>query len=70
MNCKNVDTKEQAYSYIDSKTLFNFGFDNYTHQPLAAVGDIVSDSKVYEAKQDMRVAVTVEKRRVSTYSER
>ena len=60
MNCKNVDTKEQAYSYIDSKTLFNFGFDNYTHQPLAAVGDIVSDSKVYEAKQDMRVAVTVE----------
>ena len=60
MNCKNVDTKEQAYSYIDSKALFNFGFDNYTHQPLAAVGDIVSDSKVYEAKQDMRVAVTVE----------
>ena len=60
MNCKTIDTKEQAYSYIDSKALFNFGFDNYTHQPLAAVGDIVSDSKVYEAKQDMRVAVTVE----------
>lgn len=60
MNCKNVDTKEQAYSYIDSKALFNFGFDNYTHQPLASVGDIVSDSKVYEAKDDMRVAVTVE----------
>lgn len=60
MNCKNVDTKEQAYSYIDSKTLFNFGFDNYIHQPLASVGDIVSDSKVYEAKDDMRVAVTVE----------
>lgn len=60
MNCKNVDTKEQAYSYIDSKELFNFGFDNYTHQPLASVGDIVSDSKVYEAKDNMRVAVTVE----------
>ncbi len=60
MNCKNADTKEQAYSYIDSKTLFDFGFDNYLHQPLAAVGDIVADSKVYEAKDDMRVAVTVE----------
>lgn len=60
MNCKNVDTKEQAYSYIDSKTLFDFGFDNYLHQPLAAVGDIVSDKKVYEAKDDIRVALTVE----------
>lgn len=60
MNCKNVDTKEQAYSYIDSKTLFEFGFDNYKHTPLTSVGDIINDSKVYEAKQDMRVAVTVE----------
>ncbi len=60
MNCNDVDTKEQAYSYIDTKALFNFGFDNYVHKPLAAVGDIISDSKVYEAKNDMRVAVTVE----------
>ncbi|MCD8180796.1 MAG: D-alanyl-D-alanine carboxypeptidase [Firmicutes bacterium] len=60
MNCANADTKEQAYSYIDSKSLFEFGFDNYTHQTLATVGDIIYDSKVYEAKDDMRVAVTVE----------
>lgn len=60
MNCKNVDTKEQAYSYIDSKALFEFGFDNYKHKPLVSKGDIVSDSKVYEAKDDMRVALTVE----------
>ena len=60
MNCQNVDTKEQAYSYIDSKALYDFGFDNYVHQPIAKVGDIVSDSKVYEAKNDMRVAVTVD----------
>ena len=60
MNCQNVDTKEQAYSYIDSKNLFDFGFENYLHHPLAAVGDIVSDQKVYEAKDDMRVALTVE----------
>ncbi|MCC8160029.1 MAG: D-alanyl-D-alanine carboxypeptidase [Oscillospiraceae bacterium] len=60
MNCANADTKEQAYSYIDSKSLFEFGFDNYLHQILATVGDIIYDSKVYEAKDDMRVAVTVE----------
>lgn len=60
MNCQNVDTKEQAYSYLDSKALFDFGFENYLNQPIAAVGDIVSDQKVYEAKEDMRVALTVE----------
>lgn len=60
MNCANVDTKEQAYSYIDSKTLFDFGFDHYQSQVLASTGDIVYDSKVYEAKNDIRVALTVE----------
>lgn len=60
MNCQNVDTREQAYSYIDSKELFDFGFENYLHHPIAAVGDIVSDQKVYEAKDDTRVALTVE----------
>lgn len=60
MNCRDADTREQAYSYIDSKALFNFGFDNYSHIQIADVGDIVADSKVYEAKEDMRVAVTVE----------
>lgn len=34
MNCKNVDTKEQAYSYIDSKALFILVFVNYTHHRL------------------------------------
>lgn len=60
MHCSDEDTREQAYSYIDSKTLFDFGFDHYTKQQIASVGDIVADSKVYEAKNDMRVAVTVE----------
>ena len=60
MHCSDEDTREQAYSYIDSKALFDFGFDHYTHMQIANVGDIVADSKVYEAKDDMRVAVTVE----------
>ncbi len=60
MNCPNSDTKEGAYSYIDAKNLFEFGFDNYVQKTIAAPGDIVSDSKVYEAKHDSRVALTVE----------
>ncbi len=60
MNCPNADTKEKAYSYIDSKTLFDFGFDHYQNQLISSAGDIVADSKVYEAKNDIRVAMTVE----------
>lgn len=60
MNCPDKDVREQAYSYIDSKTLFEFGFNNYKHKDVAKVGDVVADSKVYEAKDDMRVAVTIE----------
>lgn len=61
MNCKDANTTDQAFSYIDSKALFDFGFENYSHHQIANIGDIVADSKVYEAKDDMRVAVTVEK---------
>lgn len=61
MKCPNKDTKENAYSYIDSKTLLEFGFDNYSYQTIALPGDIISDSKVYEAKNDTRIAITVEK---------
>ena len=60
MKCPNVDDNEKAYSYIDSKALFDFGFDNYVGQIVATPGDIVSDSKVKEAKGDTRVALTVE----------
>lgn len=60
MNCPNIDTKENAYSYIDTKNLFDFGFDNYVQQTIVNPGDIVSDSKVYEAKNDARIALTVE----------
>lgn len=60
MNCPNENDNEKAYSYIDSKALFSFGFDNYVNQVVATPGDIVSDSKVKEAKGDTRVALTVE----------
>ncbi len=60
LDCKNENDNEKAYSYIDSKSLFTFGFDNYVNQIVATPGDIVSDSKVKEAKADTRVALTVE----------
>ncbi len=60
MGCPDEDVGEQAYSYIDSKTLFEYGFNHYRHQDIAKNGDVAADSKVYEAKNDMRVAVTVE----------
>lgn len=60
MNCPDEDVREEAYSYIDSKALFEFGFNNYLHSDIAKAGDVVQDSKVYEAKNDMRVAITIE----------
>lgn len=60
MGCPNEDVDDKAYSYIDSRSLFDFGFNNYIGQVIATPGDIVSDSKVFEAKGGTRVALTVE----------
>lgn len=59
MKCPDADTRENAYSYIDSRTLFEFGFNNYSERTIVSPGDPVADSKVYEAKDDTRVALTV-----------
>lgn len=60
LNAPNKDNDNKAYSYIDSRNLFDFGFDNYVNNVIAMPGDIVADSKVSEAKNDTRVALTVE----------
>lgn len=54
MKCKN-----QEVCYTNSKDLLKYGFDNYKYQTIAVAGEVVSDSKVYEAKDDERVAFTV-----------
>lgn len=59
LNAKNTDTQAGAYSYVDSKKLFEFGFNNYSSKKLASPGDVIHDSKVYEAKGGTRVALTV-----------
>lgn len=60
MNSPNLDTKENAYSYIETKKIFEFGFDHYLHQAIAEPGDIIHDLKVNEAKNDTRLALTVD----------
>lgn len=47
-------------SYTDSKALLDLGFANYTQTTIASPDTIVLDSKVYEAKDDTRVALTVD----------
>lgn len=59
LKCNNKDTGSNAYSYIDSRNLFNYGFNNYVSKQIASPGDVIADSKVYEAKSDTRVALTV-----------
>lgn len=59
LNAKNTDTQSGAYSYVDTKKMFEFGFNNYSSKKLASPGDVVHDSKVYEAKNGTRVALTV-----------
>lgn len=60
LKCDDVNVNEGAYSYTISRSLFDFGFNNYESGVLAAPGTVVADSKVYEAKKDKRVTLTVE----------
>lgn len=60
LKCADEDYNEKAYSYIVTKRLFDFGFNNYRAGTLATPGNIVADSKVYEAKEDKRVTLTVD----------
>ena len=60
LKCDDTDTNQNAYSYIISRSLFDFGFNNYESGVLASPGTVVADSKVYEAKKDKRVSLTVD----------
>ncbi len=61
MKCQNTTiVANGAYSFVDSKNLLEYGFDNFKYITIAANGDIVSDSGVYEAKNNIRVALTPE----------
>ncbi|MCH5185267.1 MAG: D-alanyl-D-alanine carboxypeptidase [Oscillospiraceae bacterium] len=58
MKCPNQGSGATAYSFSDTKALFEYAFDTYEYVTIASANDIVSDSKVYEAKDDARVALS------------
>ena len=60
LKCDDLDVKENAFSYKISKSLFDFGFNNYESGIVAATGTIVTHSKVAESKKGKAVNLTVE----------
>ena len=59
MNCKNTTMElNGAYSFVDSRQLLEHGFNNYKYITVVPTGDMIADSSVYEAKDDVRVAIT------------
>ncbi len=61
MGCDNQDQKENAYSFTDTTAMFEYIFNNYKSVTIASTSDVVSDSKVYEAKDSTRVALSPSK---------
>ena len=60
LKCDDLDVKENAFSYKVSKSLFDFGFNNYESGIVATTGTIVTHSKVAESKNGKAVNLTVE----------
>ncbi|MBR5809735.1 MAG: D-alanyl-D-alanine carboxypeptidase, partial [Clostridia bacterium] len=60
MGAPNQDANEKAYSFRDTAAIFDYVFDTYQSVVLAKKGDVIHDSKVDEAKNSTRLALTVE----------
>lgn len=58
MKCPNQGTGETAYSFADTKALFEYAFDIYKYTVVVSPEDIVADSKVNESKDNARVALS------------
>lgn len=61
LGCDNSDQNEHAYSFVDTKAMFEYVFENYKSVTIATTSDIIADSKVYEAKDSTRVALSPSK---------
>lgn len=57
--CVTLKSKNQDSSYITTNALLDYGFANYKNTAIVKSGDAVTDSKVIEAKNDQRLALTV-----------
>ena len=60
MNCPNSNAKEGAYSFKDTAKMYDYIFENYQSVLLAKQGDVIHDTKVKEAKDASRLALTVD----------
>lgn len=61
LGCENADGNENAYSFVDTKAMFEYVFNNYKSVTVAHSTDVIADSKVYEAKDATRVALSPSK---------
>lgn len=60
MGAPNQDANEKAYSFRDTAAIFDYVFETYQSVLLAKKGDVIHDTKVEEAKNSTRLALTVE----------
>lgn len=58
MDCDNQDLRENAYSYVDSKEMLEYGFNNYVYRTLTTAGSVVSEQDVYEAQGGLKASLT------------
>lgn len=56
MKCENGKKTEEAYSFIDSKALLEYGFEKYKYITLGNVTDIVASADVKSAKIDVALS--------------
>lgn len=60
MGAPNEDANELAYSFRDTIKIFDYVFENYKSVCLVKKGEVIHDSKVEQAKNSTRLALTVE----------
>ncbi len=60
LNCHSISEDDVGgfYSFTDTKSLFEYGFNNFKYIIVAPSGTVVADSSVYEAKKNIRVTLT------------
>ena len=61
MGCENANQNEGAYSFVDTTAMFEYIFNHYKSVAITSTSEIISDSKVYEAKDNTRVALSPSK---------
>lgn len=58
MKCPNDGYNEKAYSFVDTRALFEYGYNHFTRIVVASKEDIVSNLKVKEAKGGTKVSLS------------